>query len=138
LGLVDTQGNTDIVTQYLPNLGFVAVIIFLLWAITRVVSLVFREIEKGTIKVSGFDPEWARLTARIVNFLLLAGGAVVMYPYLPSSDSVAFKGVTVFLGLVLSLSSTSRSKPRHPSAPGSTRCAWNLRTTAEVWARAAT
>ena len=97
----------DGVTGYLPNLVFVAVILFLLWALTRVVTLVFREIERGTIRIAGFEPEWSRLTARLVMFMIVAGGAVVIYPYLPGSDSAAFKGVTVFIGLVLSLSSTS-------------------------------
>lgn len=97
----------DGVTGYMPDLIFVAVIIFLLWALTRVVNLVFREIEKGTLRISGFDPEWARFTARIVNFLVIAGGGVIVYPYLPASDSAAFKGITVFLGLIFSLSSTS-------------------------------
>lgn len=97
----------DGVTSYLPNLVFVAVIIFLLWALTRVVNLVFLEVEKGTLRIGGFDPEWSRLTSRIVNFLVIAGSIVIIYPYLPGSESAAFKGVTVFVGLVLSLSSTS-------------------------------
>jgi hypothetical protein len=50
------------VTSYLPNLIFVAVIIFLLWVVTRAVNVVIRETEKGTIRVSGFEPPAFRVT----------------------------------------------------------------------------
>lgn len=52
-------------------------------------------------------PETAQPTRRLVATLLWLMGFVVAYPYLPGSDSEAFKGVSVFLGLIISLGSSS-------------------------------
>src|SRR6185369_12161388 len=54
-----------------------------------------------------FYPEWAKPTFRIAVCLLIAFMAVVAFPYIPGSDSHAFKGVSIFLGVILSLGSSS-------------------------------
>ena len=66
---------------------------------------VFDEIEKGTISISGFYPEWAMPTYKIGRLLILAFAAIVMFPYMPGHDSPAFKGVSIFFGVLLSLGS---------------------------------
>ena len=55
----------------------------------------------------GFYPEWADPTYKIVRFLVLAFSAIVIFPYLPGADSPIFQGVSVFLGVLFSLGSTS-------------------------------
>jgi small-conductance mechanosensitive channel len=62
---------------------------------------------KGTITWSGFYPEWADPTSKIIRFLILAVTIVVVFPYLPGSRSPAFQGITIFIGVLLSLGSTS-------------------------------
>jgi small-conductance mechanosensitive channel len=95
------------IVVYVPNLFFVAVIILVMRYVIKAVGLLFTELHKGNITISGFYPEWADPTFRIVRFLLYAFTAVVVFPYLPGSDSPAFKGVSLFLGILFSLGSTS-------------------------------
>jgi small-conductance mechanosensitive channel len=95
------------ITAYLPNIFFVLVILGASYYIIQLVKFVFREIGKETITLPGFYPEWAEPTYKIARFLILAFTAVVIFPYLPGSKSPAFQGVSIFLGLLLSLGSTS-------------------------------
>ena len=57
--------------------------------------------------LADFPSEWADPTRRIIRALLMALGVVVAFPYLPASSSPAFTGVSVFLGILLSLASSS-------------------------------
>lgn len=65
------------------------------------------ELEKGTLTLPGFNKDWAIPTFKIVRFLIIAMAVIIIYPYLPGSDSKAFEGVSILLGLVLSLASAS-------------------------------
>ena len=56
---------------------------------------------------ASFPAEWADPTNKIVRVLLIAFGLVVAFPYLPASDSPAFAGVSVFMGVLFSLASSS-------------------------------
>jgi len=93
--------------SYLPNLVVVVAIVVAARALIRLNGYVFREIDQGTVTVRGFYPDWARPTAKLVRLLLLAVTAVVIFPYLPGSGSPAFRGISVFLGVLLSLGSSS-------------------------------
>ncbi len=93
--------------SYLPNLLVVFVIVGFAYLVIRLGRFIFREIERGTITWPGFYPEWAMPTFKIVELLILAFTLVVMFPYLPGSDSPAFRGVSIFLGILFSLGSTS-------------------------------
>lgn len=92
---------------FLPNAVFIAVIIALTYLAIRVTRFAFDEIEKGSISLPGFHSDWAAPTFNIVRFLVIAFAVVVAFPYLPGADSPAFKGVSVFLGVLLSLGSSS-------------------------------
>lgn len=98
--------QTAVIT-YLPKLVFIAVIILVMRYVIKGVGLLFAELEKGSITISGFYPEWSEPTFKIVRFLLIAFTAVIVFPYLPGSDSPAFKGVSIFLGVLFSLGSSS-------------------------------
>jgi small-conductance mechanosensitive channel len=92
---------------YLPNLLFVVVIGTLVYWAIRLVGLFFNQIAQGRIVSASFPAEWADPTNKIVRVLLVAFGLVVAFPYLPASKSPAFAGVSVFMGILLSLSSSS-------------------------------
>jgi small-conductance mechanosensitive channel len=92
---------------YLPNLLFVIFIALIIRGAIRLVKLFFRQIEEGRIVFKDFPAEWADPTYKIVRLLLVAFGLVVAFPYLPASDSAAFAGVSVFMGVLFSLSSSS-------------------------------
>jgi len=73
----------------------------------KVNHYIFDEVREGRLTVRGFYPDWAEPTAKLVKILIIAAAAIVVFPYLPGSNSPAFKGISVFLGILLSLGSTS-------------------------------
>jgi small-conductance mechanosensitive channel len=90
-----------------PDLIFLAILTVVVWYILRMVGLFLKGIERKTVTVANFDPEWAVPTYRILRFLIIAFALVVAYPYIPGSSSEAFKGISIFLGIVFSLGSSS-------------------------------
>jgi small-conductance mechanosensitive channel len=98
-------GNAAI--AYLPNVFFIAVIALVSYYIIKAVRIIFTEIGKGTITLPDFYAEWAEPTYKIVRVLILALTAIVVFPYLPGSKSPAFQGISIFLGVLVSLGSTS-------------------------------
>lgn len=93
--------------SYLPNIFFLLVIGAVTHYAIKFIRFLFAEVEKQTITIPGFYHDWADPTFKIVRFLMIAFAAVVAFPYLPGSDSPAFKGVSVFLGVLFSLGSSS-------------------------------
>jgi small-conductance mechanosensitive channel len=93
--------------DYLPNLLFVIFIALIIRGAIKLVKLFFQQIEEGKIVFKNFPVEWADPTYKIARLLLIAFGLVVVFPYLPASDSAAFAGVSVFVGVLFSLSSSS-------------------------------
>lgn len=93
--------------SYLPKIFFLIVIITIAHYIIKFIKFLFSEVGKQTISIPGFYHDWAEPTFKIVRFLIIAFAAVVAFPYLPGADSPAFKGVSVFLGVLFSLGSTS-------------------------------
>jgi small-conductance mechanosensitive channel len=93
--------------DYLPNLFFLIVITAVFYAAIRLVDVVSAQVRDGHIVLPNFPAEWADPTRKIVRVLLVALGVVVAFPYLPASSSPAFTGVSVFLGVLVSLASSS-------------------------------
>jgi len=93
--------------QYLPDLVFLAVLALITRWLLKLIRLFFHRVADGTLTLSGFEAEWALPTERILRLLLIAFALVIAYPYIPGSDSEAFKGITLMLGLVFSLGSSS-------------------------------
>jgi small-conductance mechanosensitive channel len=91
----------------IPNLIVVTVIVIVSRFVLRLVRLFFEAVEKGAVTMSGFDPEWAPSTSALLRIGIIAVAVVVAYPYIPGSESAAFKGVSLFLGVLVSLGSTS-------------------------------
>ena len=95
------------ILKHAPNLIFLAILAFVTNYLFKLMRLFFDGLESGAITFSGFYPEWAKPTYKIAAFLLIAFMVVVAFPYIPGSDSPAFKGVSIFLGVILSLGSSS-------------------------------
>jgi len=91
----------------LPNLIFLIILWLVMGFLLKLTRAIFRAIERGRIRMEGFESEWAMPTYKIVRILLIAFALVIAYPYIPGSDSLAFKGVSVFIGVLLSLGSSS-------------------------------
>lgn len=95
------------VVTYIPNLFNILIIIFIIRYVLRLLRFFSLEIERGTLKIRGFHPEWAKTTYNIIRFMGLTLALVVVFPYLPGADSDAFKGISVFLGVLISFGSSS-------------------------------
>lgn len=93
--------------SYIPSLIFLVLLAVIALYILKFTRFIFREIEQGDISVPGFDQEWALPTSRIAQLLVVAFFAVVAFPYLPGAGSQAFQGISLFLGLLISLGSSS-------------------------------
>ncbi len=91
---------------YLPNLFFMLLIVVVTRYVIKFIKFVANELERGTLKLPGFEKEWVAPTANIVRFLVLVFAAMLIFPYLPGSGSPAFQQITIFLGVLLSLGST--------------------------------
>jgi len=92
---------------FLPDLVFLVVLVIITRWLLKLVKLYFRRVAAGSITMAGFDAEWATPTERILRLVLIAFALVVAYPYIPGSGSEAFKGISLMLGLVFSLGSSS-------------------------------
>ncbi|MFU1855515.1 mechanosensitive ion channel family protein [Sphingobacterium sp. NGMCC 1.201703] len=93
--------------DYIPNLITVFVILFVMRYAVRFVKYIFNEIDKGKLEINGFHREFAMPTFTIVRFLLQAFTLVLVFPYLPGANSDIFKGISVFIGVLFSLGSSS-------------------------------
>ncbi|WP_316734681.1 mechanosensitive ion channel family protein [Pedobacter aquatilis] len=95
------------ILAYLPNLFTIGVIYLIFKFALKAVRYFFIEIGKGNIQLNGFHADWAIPTFNILRFILYAFMLVIIFPYLPGSGSAAFQGVSVFLGILISLGSSS-------------------------------
>ncbi len=95
------------VLNYLPDLFAIIVIVIITRYVIKFLRFLSNEIHTKNLKIQGFYPDWAKPTFNIVRFLVLAFMFVMIFPYLPGSDSPVFQGVSVFIGIVFSLGSSS-------------------------------
>ena len=93
--------------RFIPDLVFLVILALVTRFLMKLVRLFFRGIRDGTLTLSGFEPDWALPTERIVRLLVVAFALVVAYPHIPGSGSEAFKGITLIIGLIFSLGSPS-------------------------------
>ena len=94
------------IVDSLPNLFMVAVIIIAVRAVARLVKALFDAVERGEVHLPSVYPETAAPTRRLVMALLWLTALAMAYPYVPGSGSEGVKGISVFVGLVLSLGSS--------------------------------
>jgi small-conductance mechanosensitive channel len=95
------------VINFIPNLIFILVIIGITRYVNRVLRDIADDIEDRKLVLKGFPVDWARMTQKIFSLFIYAFALVLIYPHLPGSASPAFKGISIFLGALLSFGSTS-------------------------------
>ncbi len=91
----------------IPNFIFLAVLFVIVRFALRMVHLFFDAVGRRAVTLGKFDPEWAVPTYKLARLAIVALGLIVAYPYIPGSQSAAFKGVSLLLGVVFSLGSSS-------------------------------
>lgn len=89
----------------IPNLVIVAVIFFFARSLNSTLKNLFVRRESGRVRTDFFDQETARATRRVLSIMLWIFAVIIAYPHIPGSQTDAFKGVSVFLGLMISLGS---------------------------------
>jgi small-conductance mechanosensitive channel len=92
---------------YIPKLIFLIIFSYITFYVLKFVNFLFLEVESGEVQIPGFEREWAMPTSRITQFLVLTFFGMVAFPYLPGAGSDAFQGISIFLGILISLGSSS-------------------------------
>jgi small-conductance mechanosensitive channel len=95
------------IVGYMPNLVTLAVIAFLTSFAIKGVRLFFKNVEAGTLVLADFEPHWIWPTFNIFRGVLVLIAIVFAFPYIPGSDSAAFQGITILVGVMVSLGSNS-------------------------------
>ncbi|MNS08546.1 Mechanosensitive channel MscK precursor [compost metagenome] len=93
--------------DFLPDLFSILVIVILFRYFIKILRFFVDEIQKENIQIDGFYSDWAKPTFNIIKVLVYAFMLVIIFPYLPGSDSPAFKGITVFVGILFSIGSSN-------------------------------
>jgi small-conductance mechanosensitive channel len=91
---------------HLNGIFFIAVIVVIVRYILKALKWVHAEAAAGNIHFPGVQREWAFPAYRLLRLGVLAFAAVIIYPYIPGSDTAAFKSISLFTGVVISLGST--------------------------------
>jgi small-conductance mechanosensitive channel len=95
------------VVANIPNVLIVIIVVVATRFLVRIVRAFFEAVREGKVAAGLFDSETARPTANIISVLLWMLALIMAYPYLPGSSSEAFKGVSIFAGIVVSLGSAN-------------------------------
>jgi small-conductance mechanosensitive channel len=91
----------------IPDLVFLVILVLVTRYLLKTIRLFFMALAEGTTPLVNFERDWAWPTYRLVRFFVIAFALVVAYPYIPGSQSDAFKGISLFLGVIVSLGSSS-------------------------------
>ncbi|MDH0091433.1 mechanosensitive ion channel family protein [Achromobacter mucicolens] len=93
--------------EIIPDVLILIVIYFLTRFTLARARKFFAAVEQKRVIFTQFEPDWAMPTYKLLRVLILAFAIVVAYPYIPGSETAAFKGISIFIGLVLSLGSST-------------------------------
>jgi small-conductance mechanosensitive channel len=95
------------ILDFIPNLIFIAITIYVMRYVLRLLRLIFSEVKTGRVVFTGFHKDWAEPTFKLSRFLLIMFTIVLISPYMPGFGSPAFQGISIFFGILLSLGSTA-------------------------------
>jgi small-conductance mechanosensitive channel len=105
LGPLETMGRG--IVNHIPSLLFLVILFFVTRFALKLIHRFFDALKSGEVSLSAFDPEWSESTYKLIRLGVVVLALVVAYPYIPGGRSEAFKGITIFIGLVFSLGSSS-------------------------------
>jgi small-conductance mechanosensitive channel len=95
------------IVKYIPNLFTIIVIVIVTHYVIKGLKYLSVQVAKGKLILHGFYPDWAEPTYRILQVLLWAFTVAITYQYLPGSNSKIFQGVSVFVGIIFTLGSST-------------------------------
>lgn len=94
------------IVRGIPEMIMVVLVLFVTRFFVRLVATLFDAVERGQVKIRGVHPDTADATRRIASALVWVFGIAIAYPFIPGSSSDAFKGISVLVGLMISLGSS--------------------------------
>ena len=98
-----TVGILSSIALALPDLLIAAAIFVIASSINGTLQRFFDGVQSSRVAVTWLDPDSARPTRRLAAFAVWMFALVMAYPYIPGSDTEAFKGLSVLLGLMISI-----------------------------------
>ena len=101
------KGILEGIVDYIPSLITIIIICIAIRYLIKLFKYLSNEVASERLKIPGFYPDWAHPTYNIIRFLLYAFMIAMIYPYLPGSDKGVFQGISVFVGLIISLGSST-------------------------------
>lgn len=93
--------------SYMPNLITILIIAAIARWMIKGVFLFFQSVEQGVIELKSFEDHWVWPTYNLIRGAIVLTAAVICFPYIPGSDSAAFQGLTILVGVMVSLGSNS-------------------------------
>jgi len=94
------------VENYVPNLGYLFVIVLIAWVLLKALKYMFHSVEDGAIVIDRFPAEWADPTYKLCRTILFLFVLMVSFPYLPGANSAFFKGFSLFVGALVTFGSS--------------------------------
>jgi len=95
------------IVGYIPNLLIIIISLFITRMVLSVLKALCTSLKNERISIHGFYPEWADTTYNLLRILILILLLIMIFPYLPGSHSDVFKGLSIFIGVIATLGSTS-------------------------------
>ena len=92
--------------NYVPNLGYIFVILVCGWILRKTLKYFFGSIRRGAIVFTSFPVEWAEPTYKLSRAGLFLLILVVSFPYLPGANTPLFRGFSLFFGALLTFGSS--------------------------------
>jgi small-conductance mechanosensitive channel len=92
--------------DYIPNLGYLFVIVLFGWVLQKILKYFFTSIQRGDIVLADFPVEWAEPTYKLSRTALFLLGLMVSLPYLPGAHSPFFRGFSLFFGALVTFGSS--------------------------------
>lgn len=89
----------------LPGLLIVLIIFLITSFIIKLLKVLLNQVEAGRVFVPGLHPETVGATRKLISVMVWLFALSAAYPFLPGANSLAFKGISVFFGLMLTLGS---------------------------------
>jgi small-conductance mechanosensitive channel len=95
------------VLDFVPDLIALAIIVLITRLLLRLLKFFYHGLQQGKIRFSSIHPEVVEPTYQLLRFLVIAFALVAAFPYIPGSSSPMFRGLSIFVGFLISLGSTS-------------------------------
>jgi small-conductance mechanosensitive channel len=93
--------------KFIPNLGMLVTIVIITRIVLKILRFFYDGLRRGRVRYDGIHFDLVGPTYQLLRFLVIAFALVAAFPYIPGSSSPVFKGLSIFVGFLLSLGSTS-------------------------------